>query len=51
MSELETRPDAEEVIDEPPPFLGSWGRVHVVVIAYLAGLILVFSLFAHIFTP
>jgi hypothetical protein len=24
------------VIDEPPPFLGSWGRVYVAVICYLA---------------
>lgn len=29
-------PDLREVGDEPPPFLGSWRRVYVAVLLYLA---------------
>jgi hypothetical protein len=29
-------PDLREVRDEPPPFLGTWQRVYVVVLVYLA---------------
>jgi hypothetical protein len=35
------------VIDEPPPFLGSWRRVYVVVLVYLALLITLFALFTR----
>lgn len=28
-------PDARELRDEPPPFLGSWPRVYVAVLVYL----------------
>jgi hypothetical protein len=31
--------------DEPPPFLGSWRRVYVTVIVYVAVLIAVFYAF------
>ena len=46
MSEL---PPPKEVRDEPPPFLGSWRRVYVVVLAYLAVLIVAFYLFEKAF--
>ena len=32
-------PDARQLPDEPPPFLGTWPRVYVAVIIYLALLI------------
>lgn len=41
----------EEIIDEPPPFLGAWGRVYAVVLAYLAVLIAVFYAFTRAFAP
>ena len=34
-----------EVIDEPPPFLGTWRRVYTAVVIYLAVLITTFWLF------
>ncbi len=39
------------MIDEPPPFLGTWNRVYVAVICYLVLLILLFSWFGDHFTP
>ena len=41
--------DRREVPDEPPPFLGSWGRVYAVVVAYLAALIATFYVFTRMF--
>jgi len=35
--------------DEPPPFLGSWRRVYVAVIVYVAVLIAVFYAFTRAF--
>ena len=35
--------------DEPPPFLGSWRRVYVAVIIYVAVLIAVFYAFTKAF--
>jgi len=35
--------------DEPPPFLGSWRRVYVTVIVYVAVLIAVFYAFTKAF--
>ena len=35
--------------DEPPPFLGSWRRVYVAVIVYVAVLIAVFYAFTKAF--
>jgi hypothetical protein len=35
--------------DEPPPFLGTWRRVYVSIIAYLAALIALFSWFTWTF--
>jgi len=34
-------PELRDVKDSPPPFLGSWLRVYVAVLIYLAGVILV----------
>jgi len=39
-------PELREVPDAPP-FLGSWGRVYVAVLLYLAGVILAAYLFAR----
>lgn len=30
---------SKQLVDEPPPFLGSWKRVYVAVLCYLAALI------------
>jgi hypothetical protein len=37
------------MIDEPPPFLGSWRRVYAAVLVYLALLISLFALFTRAF--
>jgi len=37
------------VIDEPPPFLGTWRRVYIMVVCYLAGLITLFYIFTRAF--
>ena len=39
-------PEPPDVPDSPPPFLGSWRRVYVAVLIYLAGVILA----AYVFT-
>jgi hypothetical protein len=44
-------PDEKPVIDEPPPFLGSWRRVYVMVVCYLGVLIGLFYLFTRRFAP
>jgi hypothetical protein len=36
--------------DEPPPFLGSWRRIYVAILIYLAGLIVLFYLFMRAFS-
>ncbi|HKW96741.1 MAG TPA: hypothetical protein VJN43_03360 [Bryobacteraceae bacterium] len=38
-------PDGRQMPDEPPPLLGSWPRVYILVLAYLALLILLFYAF------
>ena len=43
-------PDPREIPDEPPPFLGSWGRVYTAVIAYLAALISLCYVFTRAFS-
>jgi hypothetical protein len=50
---MRSEPDAPErpVIDEPPPFLGTWRRVYVFVLFYLAGLIGLFYAFTVAFRP
>jgi len=41
----------DPVLDETPPFLGSWRRVYAAVIGFLALLILLFYWFGRVFTP
>mgnify|MGYP000873095683 CR=1 FL=1 len=41
--------DEKHVIDEPPPFLGTWPRVYAVVLCYIACLITVFYMFTRAF--
>ena len=36
-----------EVLDDPPPFLGSWRRIYWGIVLYLAVLILLFWLFTR----
>jgi len=36
---------------DPPPVLGSWGRVYAAVCLYLIVLILLFALYTRTFTP
>jgi hypothetical protein len=43
------RPDLHDMPDEPPPLLGSWRRVYVAVVAYLAVLITLCYLFTRAF--
>jgi hypothetical protein len=43
--------NAKPVIDEPPPFLGTWPRVYIMVIGYLAVLIGLFFAFTKAFAP
>jgi len=38
------------VIDEKPPFLGSWPRVYLAVVVYLAAVISLFALFGKAFS-
>ena len=51
MTEPEARPDRAGQPEEPPPFLGTWRRVYLAVIGWLALLILAFYLFARRFAP
>ena len=39
------------VADEPPPFLGTWGRVYSLVILYLAAIIGLFYWFTKALAP
>jgi len=44
----ETHPEQmKHTVDEPPPFLGTWRRVYIFVVCYLAALIFLFYLFAR----
>ena len=38
-------PDDPQIPDEPPPVLGSWRRVYVFVLSFLAATILAFYFF------
>jgi hypothetical protein len=42
---------ARPMPDEPPPFLGSWRRVYIGVLLYLAALVALFYLFTRAFAP
>jgi hypothetical protein len=41
----------KEILDEPPPVLGSWPRVYLFVICYLACVIAVFYWFTRSYAP
>jgi hypothetical protein len=43
--------ERKEILDEPPPILGSWRRVYIAVLCYSAALIFCFYLFARAFAP
>lgn len=36
--------------DEPPPFLGTWPKVYVLVLAYEAAVIVAFFVFTRVFS-
>lgn len=38
------------IADDPPPFLGSWRRVYIGVLLYLASLIVLFYIFTRVFS-
>jgi hypothetical protein len=40
-------PEPHDVPDEAPPFLGTWRRVYIVTLAYLAAIITGFYFFAR----
>lgn len=44
-------PETRAVVDDPPPFLGTWPRVYAAVICYLAALIAAFYAFTIAFRP
>jgi hypothetical protein len=44
-------PREREVIDDPPPFLGTWPRVYAAVLIYLCALILLFYIMTRAFAP
>jgi hypothetical protein len=44
-------PENRAVIDDPPPFLGTWPRVYAAVVVYLAALIAAFYAFTVAFRP
>jgi hypothetical protein len=41
--------NAMRALDEPPPILGSWRRIYIVVLVYLAFLIATFYVFTRVF--
>jgi len=41
----------KEVPDEPPPFLGTWRRVYIFVLGYLALVIAALYIFSRIYAP
>jgi hypothetical protein len=38
------------IVDDPPPFLGSWRRVYAGVLLYLLLLIVLFYIFTRVFS-
>lgn len=44
-------PQLRQNSDEPPPFLGTWGRLYTAVLLFLAALIGLFCAFQGAFTP
>jgi hypothetical protein len=48
---MNDEPADKEVIDEPPPFLGTWPRVYAMVMVFLVVVIIVFYVFTQAFAP
>jgi hypothetical protein len=42
-------PHTSDVPDDPPPFLGTWRRVYIAVLIYLAGIISIAYLFTRFY--
>ena len=42
-------PPPRDADDEPPPFLGTWGRVYAFVLCYLGAVIFAFWVFERAF--
>ena len=42
-------PDRDEMPDEPPPFLGTWRKVYIAILIYLALIITSFYAFTRAF--
>jgi hypothetical protein len=40
-------PDPRDVPDDPPPFLGTWNRIYVAVLVYLAVIVAVLYWFTR----
>jgi len=51
MRETASKPVPSQPREDPPPLLGTWRHLYVVVIGWLLLLILVFYLFARRFAP
>ena len=51
MSETTPKPGRNQPREDPPPLLGTWRRLYLVVIGWLFFLILAFYLFARRFAP
>ena len=41
--------NAMRALDEPPPILGAWRRIYIIVLFYLAFLIAAFYVFTRVF--
>ncbi len=51
MTDPAAQADQSGELEEPPPFFGTWRRVYLAVIGWLALLILLFCLFTREFAP
>ena len=44
-------PEQRQIVDEPPPILGTWPRVYAFVLGFLAVVIVLFYLFTRHYAP
>jgi hypothetical protein len=44
---MECMPGSDYTHDGPPPFLGTWKRVYIIILIYLAAVIFAFYLFTR----
>ncbi len=51
MSEPDRKDRQEAMPEESPPLFGTWGRLYLLVIAWLGFLIVLFYLFSRRFAP